>query len=303
MATATSNLVCDNSSLANFQAWTSAIYNAFVTTCGWVQTADTGQAANPIAAVPSSAYVYWIFRANDTQASTLPIFVKVELGFSATAPSIRMTVGAGSNGTGTITNIMTGFNATVISNNGNNLANQGATAYPCYFSGDAGEFRMLLWVTNATAGVTTHFGIERSKDATGAKTTAYFTALFCSSASNANSSNRRQQTTLSSLSVTTYETIWVTCGLSTNSNTAAFGGTVAAFPVFPVLGQVGNPMLGHMVALAADVGDGATVTVASMYGSTHTYVSCKSGGTSSGFQFLGLTSVLGASSALLMRYE
>ena len=303
MATATGNYVCDNSSLANFQSWSGAIFNAFVTTCGWLQTADTGQAANPPAAVPSSAYVYWIFKANDAQAATCPIYVKVEVGYSTTQVGIRITVGTGSNGSGTITNIQSGFNAQVITNNGSNMANQGLTAYPCYFSGDAGEFRMLLWATNPNMGVTESFIIERSKDPSGAKTAEYFTSLYISSGAPSSSLNRHQQTTLASGSTTNFENNIICClAASNNTGTGAFGGTVAAFPIFPLLGKIGNPILGAMVASASDIGDGATVTVAAMYGGTHTYIACKSVA-GCGYQHLGYASTNNNPGALLMRYE
>ena len=86
MATATSSVVCDNSSLANFQAWVAAIWSAFGT-FGWAQTADTGQSANPPAAVPSSAYVYQIFKAADAAATATPILRKGRMRFQLDAGS------------------------------------------------------------------------------------------------------------------------------------------------------------------------------------------------------------------------
>src|SRR6266478_9217496 len=103
MATSTGNSVNDNSSLANFKSWAQAISNA-ISGFGWVQTGDTGQVNwGSIASVPSSTYVYEIWKANDAAAATLPIYLKIEYGFSATVPRIRMTVGTSSNGSGTIT--------------------------------------------------------------------------------------------------------------------------------------------------------------------------------------------------------
>ena len=303
MATATGNYVADNSTLANFKSWAMAISAAF-SAFGWTQTTDTGQVNwSTISAVPSSAYVYEVWKAADTQAATPPIFVKMEYGYSSTQVGIRVTVGTSSNGSGGITGAVS-FNAAIVTNNGAVFANQGSTAYACYFSGDAGEFRMLLWsLNNTTLGVTTAFGIERSKDATGAKTTDYFTSLAASSASNM-SANVRQQTTLTGGTVTSMELNFVTCSATTGSNTAAFGGTVAAFPVFPLIGKLGNPMLGWMNCVGSDVADGATVTVASMYGGTHTFIATKSAGlTSPGFSRRGLYTSNGLAGALLMRYE
>lgn len=297
--TATSNQVADNSSLANFKAWAQAISNAF-STFGWTQTADTGQVNwGSIASVPSSTYVYEIWKAADAAAATTPIYLKMEYGFSSTQVGVRVTVGTGSNGSGTITGA-TSFNSLILNFNNSVIANQGATAYSCYFSGNAGEFRMLMWVGNNTAVMT--FGIERSKDATGAVTTDYFTAINVNNTTSA-TSQARQQTTLTGSTVTVAETTLISCGLSANNGTGAFGGTVAAFPVFPLIGKLGNPMLGFMTCVASDVADGVSVTVATMYGATHTYIACKTSTTLGGFQRQGVYASNGSANAMLMRYE
>src|ERR1039458_1237798 len=122
--------------------------------------------------VPSSAYVYSIWVSQDAASSTQPIYVKMAYGNSTSALHLQVTVGSGSNGTATITNPVSSAPWDVVYQNSNN----GATTYPCYFSGDAGEFRMFMWQTVAVAnGVI--FIIERSKDSSGAKTADYFSAL------------------------------------------------------------------------------------------------------------------------------
>ena len=291
MATSTGNFVCDNSSLANFKNWAQAISNAFAA-MGWTQTTDTGQVNwGSIASVPSSTYVYEVWKAADGLAATLPIFIKMEYGFSGTQVGVRVTVGTSSNGSGTITGaVANGFSAQLITNNANFNSNQGATTFPCYFSGTAGEFRMLMWLNGAATPFL--FCIERSKDATGANTADYFTIVWCSSA-------MRQQTITSALTVTTFETQVMGFTGSANNGTGAFGGTVAAFPLFPLIGKLGNPMIGVMAVIASDVADATSVTVASMYGSTHTYISAKTGGV-----FQRFAQVFnGVSNAVLMRYE
>jgi hypothetical protein len=286
MATATSNVVSDNSSLANFKSWAQFISN-FFTTAGWTQTGDTGQVNwGTIASVPSSAYVYEIWKAADSQASTTPIYVKVEYGFSATAPAIRITVGTGSNGSGTITGPTMGpYQVTP------NFANQGGTTYPCYASGDSGEIRFMMWQSNTAA--ETLFGIERSKDSTGAKTTDYFTLNACNAASSA----FIQQTILGSL-VTPQELQWMSFGSSNAGSTETFNGTTAANPVFPRIGKQGNPMLGWLTATGADVAEGASVTV-SIYAANHTYIATKV----SNIAQVGKLVANGNSTAVLMRYE
>jgi hypothetical protein len=296
MATVTGNYVCDNSTLANFQNWTNAIYNALIA-FGWLQTADTGQAAAPIAAVPSNGYVYWIFKAADTLASTLPIYLKIELGYNSSIPGIRMTVGTGSNGAGVITNTCTSapWETTYASSWGNRPDNMGDTTFPCYFSGHAGEFRMYLW-QSATRAIGVFFGIERSKDASGNDTGEYFTALEGWKGSNAQT---QYQQTIFKSSVANLESGTITVPLTSASGTGAYAGSVASLPIFPVYGRVGNPMLGWQAACASDLTDGTICTIDSLYGAAHTFVAI----TGSQISTYMARSANPTAMGLLMRYE
>jgi hypothetical protein len=305
--TATGNYVLDNSTLANFQSWSSAIYNAFIA-FGWLHTSDTGQAANPVAAVPSSTYAYWIFKANDAAAATMPIYVKVEVGYSSTSPRIRMTVGTSSNGAGTITGQIISSAPWQITQN-NNLSvsileqNNGSTAYSCFFSGSAGEFRMYMWQTTlTTSGVL--FVIERSKDSSGLDTNEYVTILGSGNVNNISYGFFHAQQTITAAGLGNYDSGILCVALTSTSSTGAAFGTVAAFPVYPVLGKVGNPMLGLMAVCQADISDGAVVTVNNMYGGTHTCITVRGYGGSNGFgAAFGHRLLGGVDMAGLMRYE
>ena len=170
MATATSNKVCDNSSLANFKSWAQTV-GAALAAFGWVQTADTGQVNwGTIAAVPAG-YVYEVWKANGPLAAAMPIYLKIEYGSSGTQVNMRFTAGTGSNGAGTINGVVCSNTPWQVTNN---WANQGATTFPCYFSGDADEFRMWMWGSpSGTPTIATFFAVELSKDASGNKTDAY----------------------------------------------------------------------------------------------------------------------------------
>jgi hypothetical protein len=302
--TATGNYVMDNSTLANFQNWSSAIYAAFIA-FGWLQTSDSGQAAYPVAAVPSNAYAYWIFKAADTLAATLPIYVKVEVGYSSTSPCIRMTVGTSSNGTGTINGVYLG--SWQISHSTSNSileANNGSTTFPCFFSGSAGEFRMYMWQSTTNySGVL--FVIERSKDASGLDTSEYFTVVGLSNCNNNTpSSSVHSQQTVTPAGIGNNDSCVISLSLTNGSGTGAAFGVVTALPVFPVLGKVGNPMLGLLTVCQSDVSDGVAVTVTNMYGGTHNYIAVRGYGASLGFAAsFGQRSTNGASMAGLMRYE
>jgi hypothetical protein len=291
MSTANGYYPYDNSTLANFQAWSSAIYNAFIS-FGWAQTADSGQADNPIAAVPSGAWPYWIFKSTDALSSTLPIYIKVACGFNSTQPQIQITVGTGSDGSGIIIGI-TISNApwTITTFN----YNEGSIPYPCFFSGDSSSFRMYLWQSiNLTIGVV--FGVERSLNSSGANTASFITVL----CANTYSQSQIFQQSLTSSLPGNREMGIIGLALTNGSNTGYWNGSVASLPVFPILGQCMSPMLGWQMCAANDVTDGSTVTVSSFYGQTHTMVAANKPnlGAAAGQRWWNPTPM-----ALLMRYE
>jgi len=287
---ATGNYPSDNSTLANFQSWSSAIYAAFIA-FGWELTSDSGQAAYPQSALPNS-WSYWIFKAADTLAAALPIYVKMEFGNGSGSPQIRVSVGTGSDGNGNINGVTcSGLPWPITLYN----ANCGNSVFPCFFSGDAGNFRMYMW-QSATINSATLFGIERSKNSSGADTADYFTVLCCNSSS---AYYAYQQTILPTIAGNR-DTGILGLGVTNGSNSGYFNGSVASFPVFPIFGKCGNPMLGFQTCCALDVIDGSTVTVASLYGSTHTFIAASQGYIQ---QICGYRGSSATNMALLMRYE
>ncbi len=291
MATVTGNYVLDNSSLANFQSWTSVIYDAFIA-LGWIQTADTGQAAYPIAAVPSNTYVYWIFRTNGPLHATLPIYIKVGLGYSSTSPRIQVTIGTGSDGTGTITGNVCSSPPWTITHN---ASNAGATTYPCYFSGDADEFRMYMWQGNTYG---TLFVIERSKAVDGSNSGDYFTVF--SNTGYSSSYGHQQSITASTVCPSMVLSL---CVSVTTITTGLFNGVVAAFPVFPFIGPLGNQCLGIMGVIATDVSDGALVTVNNIYGFSHNYIALTGPAGNNFSNYFGLRNTSSIIMGGLIRYE
>lgn len=302
MATLTGTHVCDNSTLAHFKDWAQSISTAF-STFGWTQTTDTGQVNwTTIASVPAASnYVYEIWQAADTQASTTPIFIKVEYGSGssgATRPSLRITVGTSSNGSGTITGSIISSAPWYPGGTSGGAPAQGSTLFNCYYSGDAGEIRIYMWSsTSLTLG--TVFAIERSKDSSGNKTTDYFTVITVDDLN----FNANQQSILTSGLIGNLDGGLVALASTSGNSTGAFNGTVCAFPAFPIIGKVGNPMLGLMTAIASDVTYQTVVTVASMYGGTHTYITFKSVTGGALPSCIGQRSGTGVAMALLMRYE
>ena len=171
MATSQQFLVSDNSTLANFKSWASAI-SAFFTTAGWTQSADTGQVNwSTIATVPGSgAFVYEVWQPNDGLTT---FYLKVEYGNygNANSPTLRVSLGTGTNGAGTLTGFVTP--ATPVQATA--LTGLSSTAtYECNLSGVAGRMGVMMWRTGAN-NQQQFFAVQRSLDATGAPTGSYVT--------------------------------------------------------------------------------------------------------------------------------
>lgn len=108
MTTLALSSVLAQTSSVTFQAWVAEVVAALFVSLGVTQTADTGQINPATVAVPGAANTsagYVIGRFNDTLQSTAPIFFKLEFGSGSAAsnPAMWLTVGTGSNGSGTIT--------------------------------------------------------------------------------------------------------------------------------------------------------------------------------------------------------
>lgn len=155
----------DNASAAVFRTWGSGVDGTF-TTLGWVQTSDTGQINWTTVAAPSgsnTAMGYSIFRMNDTLQATKPVFIKVEYGTSGSVswPSMWLTIGTGSDGSGTITGIS--WTRTQIAG----WNNSASIAFPSYFSGDSGRYCCALFTGEGSNYYQIGFSIERTRDSSG----------------------------------------------------------------------------------------------------------------------------------------
>lgn len=174
MTVATPNTVIDHTTDAGFQAWYGELKTLLFTTLGLTQTADTGQiGAAAVRPGTNTAAGYVIGRFNDTAQATSPIFFKLEFGTGSSAanPALWITIGTGSNGTGTLT----GTVGTRVASS--NFGAVSSTITPCITAGcynAAVGFLGLQWKINgqgtATAGLG-GFYIFRSADNTGVVTT------------------------------------------------------------------------------------------------------------------------------------
>jgi hypothetical protein len=109
MTTRTFSTVIEHTSDATFRAWALEVSDALAFV-GMPKSADTGQINLATAARPgtNTAAGYEIRYVDDALHATAPIYIKIEYGTgsAATRPAMWITVGTGSNGSGTITGVL-----------------------------------------------------------------------------------------------------------------------------------------------------------------------------------------------------
>jgi len=153
-----------NSSNALFRSWGSDI-SSKLSLMGQVQTGDSGQINWTTVSAPTGANNYpgyEVWRFNDSLQATKPVYYRLDYGAggATNTPSVRLSVGTGSNGSGTVT----GQLATVLTSQ---LATNSTTYFPCYYSGDTNRVGVAQF-NSGSLQVNHAFYIERSKDTIGA---------------------------------------------------------------------------------------------------------------------------------------
>lgn len=126
----------EHSDDAGYKAWGSE-FNNMLSVIGLTQTGDTGQVNWATTTRPgTNTYNYEIWRFNDTLQSTAPIYIRFDYGTGSsggTAACIKITIGTGSNGAGTITGV---WFTQSITNSGSGAApqstTQGYVSHACY---------------------------------------------------------------------------------------------------------------------------------------------------------------------------
>lgn len=171
-------LQMSNSTAVLFRAWVQFIDDALLVHAGsgWVNTADTGQLTISGASAPGAANTkvgYRIYHMNDTLQATSPLFMRLDFGSgSATStPGVWITLGTGSNGSGTITGVL--FNGGASATPNVTSGANGTNACDSYSSGDTNRIAVMQFV-RASANDIMMFGVERSKDTNGNDTAAGF---------------------------------------------------------------------------------------------------------------------------------
>lgn len=129
------------------QAWwqTVKLFSDMITALGFPKTTDTGQVDWTTVAVPTGADVtrdYEVRKFNDADQTAHPIFMKLTYSYaingSTRVPYVTMIIGTGSNGSGTITGIITTLKFVIdwqTSLHNNWFASSDGTGFALYLGG------------------------------------------------------------------------------------------------------------------------------------------------------------------------
>lgn len=269
MATSQQFLINDCSTLANFKSWAQAI-SSFMTTAGWLQGSDTGQVNwSTISTVPgTNAYVYEIWQPNDGLTN---FFLKVEYGNNGGTnnPAVRLSIGTGTNGAGTLTGVTVGTFVQPSS-----LASSPTTTFECNFFGSPGLLAIMLWRNGTGSAAPFVFCVERSLNSSGSYTNGYVTLWTVGGSS----LSFNQQSIVFGIGVAPSLTSQPGSirgqfgGIS-----GAFNGSIPADLCAPYVGFWDQQCTVLGSASAADFTEGISFA-GTVYGSTRTYMPTKFGG-------------------------
>jgi hypothetical protein len=169
---------------ATFRAWGSELSAALDSLGVFPKSADSGQVNWATVTRPSPGnYVYEVRYLNDSRHATAPIYVKLEYGTdpgTANNPSMRISIGKGSNGAGTVTNQFLTPNKV-----NPNLAPASGANYPSMYCGVDGFIGYLFKSFDPNQYGFTSLILQRTVDDSGAPTDEGF-AIFLNRSDQAN---------------------------------------------------------------------------------------------------------------------
>ncbi len=162
MTCSNSSLYPSNSNDANFRDWGSAL-SAAISAAGWTQAGDTGQVNWTTVTAPTTASNAAGFEIWYMADALTRWYLKIEYGSAASAlyPAVWITLGTGTNGTGTLSG-QTSTRMALLS-----AASSATTKYSCAFAGSNNWLSVALWYDCSTS-QSLGFMIERLKGTDGA---------------------------------------------------------------------------------------------------------------------------------------
>ncbi len=229
-----------------------------IVTCNYAVIAAS--ASTTVTLPPAASnYVYEIWQMGDGNSPT--VFLRINYGASSTpAPAMQMAISATTDGAGNATGGSSGI-ITVFNSAGT------TSAAASYMAGSINRLHLALTPVAGNGTSACFLNIERSHDSSGNDTTQY--ATICAAS---DTTTIPHQISISSLNSTILEIHWAAL-VNHTINTGSFGLSTLLSPVFPLVGAVGNPMLGLLVGKNADwAKEVGTQFAFTMYNSPRNYI-------------------------------
>lgn len=279
----------NNSSVAAFKAWAKGLSDA-LTAVGFNKTADSGQVVwDNVVAVPSiNTYAgYEIRTLSDSQASALPIVMKIEYGTagSSTYPRIQITVGRSTDGAGNLTGI---FLDPILL-----YGQQNSNTVDCYVSCGEGYVSFAMWCGNPWA---VGFYIARTcNPTTGVPNSDAFHMVY-----DGGSGGIGQQALAKDGGRIPYLKLASPCCAAPTLGSGTMGSDVGIYPVFHFLGYPYAPDFVGAAYFVADISTAGLLINTVINGQNRTLVNVQGSNASAANRLNGNNGQIGS---IMVRYE
>jgi hypothetical protein len=254
---------------------------------------NTSEVTNTTLPPATTTYLYEVWKMGD--GNSFPVYLRINYGTGATALEVglQFVLQAATDGAGGVpgatgnTGTITGFSANTSS----------ATPTASYMSGASNRLQLAMWPNSAVV-TRCLLNIERSHDSSGNDTTSNQYATLSCIGSTSGGAITISQISITSANQTVTETKLPTISSHTTA-TGSFALSTLVSPVFPVVGAVGNPLIGLMTGKSADWVD-LTQFSYTIYGAPHNFLVLDNATWNAASAFLYDTTPTGC---LFMRYE
>ena len=277
MTANSSNALIATYTTSEIRAWSQFIDNTLING-GWLHTSDTGQAdlTTIVTASQNAASGYKIYQSDDALTD---LFVKMEFGYAyantggpagstQSCPGLWITIGTGSNGSGTITGTL--FARTLLTTYTPNAGvNSNAAAYS-FGSAGTSWFNLALWLDLATP-LPLVFCLERRKNSSQADVDTGIVVNCIAYRAVNGAYTRSSQCIPLSGSVPAAQSGFP--ALLSTDNPMQFDGKQQAGLVRPFIGYADPPCLGMALCNSSDLANYATNTL-NINSVNHTYRQC-----------------------------
>jgi hypothetical protein len=255
--------------------------------CGLTQTADTGQVNWTTVTYSSTANTssgYEIYEFTDALQSTYPIYLKIEYGTGDDpaaangSPTIWLTVGQGSNGSGTLTGTLT-TRTQIGCTNTNQEINTTTISYPTYicftgsYLGVAHKIGGLLSTSNNVTFGGFCFMVGRACNSSGTYVGGQIMTMMQPANNGTNTYGNANVICTATASSTNYTTTngYFTFVPFSMTSTAVGGSEFQLFPVWGIFNQV-TPIPWALYGLNAEIAQGSTVSATPVGSTANTYI-------------------------------